>query len=362
MKSYNKKCIGCGVILNDNPAKLGFVQNFDSEKTKYCKRCFNIIYYQKIDNSNLNYQEIENNFKSIKYEKNICIFHVIDVLNLDKSIMLNLIDFDNPLYFVVNKMDCLPKSYNAEITNEYIVKTIESYGFKNPKILYTSKSNNSSIKRLYKTINSITKKKYKPIFVGNTNVGKSSLLNSLKKINKQFEELTVSPFVNTTINFKKIKIDKNEIIDTPGLFQSTNITNYLDPENIKKISNFKNNKPINFFINPNQSLMIDALVIVSYLDGIKSNFTFYISNSLKIERMKLENVEKNFSNALNNSYKIKYVDNLPLIEHTFNLDENYKHNISIDGLGLISLNKGIKLIKIKVRPEVGVYLNKYAII
>ena len=362
MKSYNKKCIGCGVILNDDPTRLGFVQNFDPEKTKYCKRCFNLIYYQTIDNSSLNHQEIEDNFKSIRYDKNICIFHVVDVLNLDKSLMLSFVDFENPLYFVVNKMDCLPKSYNAEITNDYIVKTIESYGFENPKILYTSKLNNSSIKRLYKTINDITKKKYKPLFIGNTNVGKSSLLNALKRVNKQSEELTVSPFVNTTVSFKKIKIDKNEIIDTPGLFQPTNITNYLSSKDIKKISNFKNNKPINFFINPNQTLMIDALAIISYLDGAKSNFTFYMSNSLKIERMKIENTEKNFVNALNNSDKVKYTDNLELVEYTFNLDENHKHNISIDGLGLISLNKGIKLIKIKVRPEVGVYLNKYAII
>lgn len=362
MKSYNVKCIGCGAYLNDDPTQLGFVQNFVLEKTKYCKRCFNLIHYQKLDNSALNFDVINQNFDSIKYENNLFIFHVLDVLNLDKSLLLEFVNSSNPICFVVNKMDCLPKQYNAKLTNDYITQTIQAYGFTNPSIIYTSKNNNSSIKKLYKLIETANKKKFKPIFIGKTNVGKSSLINALKRVNKQNEELTVSPFVNTTISFKKIKINKNEIIDTPGLFNPENITNYLSVENIKKVSNFKNNKQRNFFINPNQALMIENLAIIEYCDGTKANFTFYVSSEVSIERIKLINVEKNYSNNLNNSFKIQYLDKPNLKEHVFELDPNLKHNISIDGLGLISLNKGIKLIKIKVHSNVGVNLNKYAII
>lgn len=92
--------------------------------------------------------------------------------------------------------------------------------FDNPKILYTSKNNNSSLKRLYQKISMVNKQKLKAIFVGQTNVGKSSLINGIFKVNKLQPELTISPYVNTTINLKKIKIDKNEIIDTPDFISN----------------------------------------------------------------------------------------------------------------------------------------------
>lgn len=364
MKSYNVKCLGCGAILNDDSSQLGYVKKYDVNKTKYCQRCFNLIYYQKLDNSNLSLTTVENNYKQLDFSKGLYIFHILDVLNLDKSIFLDLLPFQQNLCFVVNKMDCLPKKYNAKLTNEFITKTVENYGFDNPKILYTSKNNNSSLKRLYQKISMVNKQKLKAIFVGQTNVGKSSLINGIFKVNKLQPELTISPYVNTTINLKKIKIDKNEIIDTPGFLSPTNITNYISDANIKKISNWKNHKPTNFFILPNQTLMFSGLGYLSYLDGIKTTFTFYFSNEIKIKRMKTINADKNLAQAQTNNTEVSYLDqaNSEFINHEFKLDPNKKHNISIEGLGLISLNKGIKLITIRIRKNVGVNLNKYAII
>lgn len=365
MKSYNVKCLGCGATLNDNPNQLGYVINFQPQKTKYCYRCFNLIHYKKIDDSNLSLQEIKTNFLKLDFNNNkLYIFHIVDVLNLDKSLILDLLKYQDNLCFVVNKMDCFPKRYNTQLTNELIIKTITSYGFNNPCILYTSKNNNSSIKRLYQKVISVNKQKLKAIFVGYTNVGKSSLINALHKINDSKQELTISPFVNTTVDVVKTKIDKYEIIDTPGLCTSTNIMNYLAYANIKKLSNYKNSKQINFYINPDQALMFSGLGYLAYMQGQKANFTFYFSSEVNIKRVKPVNADKNLTSISNNPNEITYLDNAEteFVEHEYNLDPEKKHNISIDGLGLISLNQGIKLIKIKVRKDVGVSLNKYAII
>lgn len=364
MKSYNSKCIGCGIVLNDDESSLGYVPNYVQGKTKYCQRCFNIINYQKLCNDNLNVDELIKNFNDISFEGKIHIFHILDVLNLDQTIIEKLLNYKDKLTFVVNRIDCLPKTYNAKVTNEYIVKTLEDYGFSNPQIIYTSKNNNSSIKRLFKAVSNVSKQKAKAIFVGHTNVGKSSLINALKKLNYQTEELTVSPFINTTLNLKKNKIGNIEIIDTPGLPTTSNILNYLSPSDVKKVTNFKNNRPINFFLNPEQSIMLEGLGYFTYVAGEQANITFYMSNELHLERVKEINAERNLTQLIKNKTKINYTDapDTKFREYEFRLYSSNKNNLSIDGLGLISLNKGMKIIRIKVRENVGVNLNKYAII
>lgn len=364
MKSYNSKCIGCGVVLNDDPSSLGYVPNYIQGKTKYCQRCFNIINYQKLCNENLNIEELIKTFNDISFEGKIHIFHILDVLNLDQSIIDKMLNYKDKVTFIVNRIDCLPKSYNATSTNEYIVKTLEDKGFLRPQIIYTSKNNNSSVKRLFKAVSDVSKQKQKAIFIGHTNVGKSSLINAIKKINYQTEELTVSPFVNTTLNLKKNKIGNVEIIDTPGLPTTSNILNYLSPADVKKVTNFKNNRPINFFLNPEQCIMLEGLGYLTYVAGEQANFTFYVSNELHLQRVKEDNAERNLAQLMKNKSKINYLDapDTKFKEYEFRLDATKKNNISIDGLGLISLNKGMKIIRIKVRENVGVNLNKYAII
>ena len=110
--------------------------------------------------------------------------------------------------------------------------------------------------------------------------------------------------------------------------------------------------------------MFEGLGYLSYLDGTKTTFTFYFGSEIKIKRMKTANADKNFVQTQANNIEVGYLDqeNIEFVNHEFKLDPNKKHNISIEGLGLISLNKGIKLITIKIRKNVGVNLNKYAII
>ena len=284
-------------------------------------------------------------------------------MDLDNTVLRDFLDYQNKLIFIVNKMDTLPKQYNINLTASMIYKTIESFGYINPKILFTSSFNKSSIKKINKMVVEVNIRKLKAIFIGCTNVGKSSLINQLSKLNNQEEELTVSPYINTTILLKQIKIGKNFIIDTPGLNQPKNILNYVDNENVKKIINFRNSFSINYFINSGQTIQIENLCSIDYIDGCKSTFTFYISRELKIFRMKTINSIKNWNSSLQNSKSIKYRDefkNYKDIE--FDLDESKKHNLDISGLGLITINKGVKKIKIKILDEVGVSVTKYAII
>lgn len=363
MKSCNnKKCLGCGAFLTNDINSIGYV-NKSIDDVKFCTRCFKLKNYSEIDNSNLDIKDITNQINNLDYSKSIYIFHVVDVMDLDNTVLRNFLEYQNKLIFIVNKMDCLPKQYNAELTASMIYKTIESFGYHDPKIIFASSFNKSSIKKINKMVVQVNIRKLKALFVGCSNVGKSSLINQLLKLNNQEQELTVSPFINTTILLKQIKMGKNLIIDTPGLPQNKNILNYVSSSNVKKIINFSNSYSINYYINPGQTLQIENLCSIDYIDGIKSTFTFYISRELNISRMKTINAEKNWNTVFNNPKSIKYLEKFNKYkEIEFQLDENKKHNLDISGLGLITINKGVKNIKVKILNEVGVSVTKYAII
>ena len=362
MKSYNVKCLGCGAFLNDDPNQIGYVEKFEENKTRYCKRCFRLINYGEIDNSNLNVNAIYDEVKRIDLDKSVYIFHVVDVLDLSHTVLKEFINHQDKLCFVVNKMDCLPQRYNAQLTAEMIENTIKSFGYTNPKILYCSANNKTSIKRLFDAVKKTKDRKLKAMFVGCSNVGKSSLINRMCELNDVRPQLTISPYVNTTILLQKVKIDKFEIIDTPGLPVPNNILNYLTAKDVKKVMNYKNVRPINFSINPDQTLMLEGLARIDYVEGNKASFTFYTSNELKIQRMKTENADKNFLRRQELA-QIQYnVENPEFETHEFELNPERKHNLNISGLGLITLNKGISKIKVTVLKQVGVSITNYAII
>ncbi|MDE5651767.1 MAG: 50S ribosome-binding GTPase, partial [Ureaplasma sp.] len=234
-------------------------------------------------------------------------------------------------------------------------------GFVNPKIFLVSINNKSSIKRLHKYLS--TNYTFKKIlFLGKTNVGKSSLINELCKLEGTKSKLLISAYTNTTISFKQIKFDKFTIIDSPGVIDNSNVCNYLSSKDIKKIILNKPIRPRNYFLNINQTIMIEKLAFLSYVEGKKTNFTFYCSNEIKLNRIKMDNLERNLFNKNDSIKYIEYQDIDEWVEHKFELESNKKYNLTIVGIGLISINFGAQLVKIKVRKDVGVFLNEFAII
>lgn len=182
-------------------------------------------------------------------------------------------------------------------------------------------------------------------FLGKSNTGKTSLINSLLKLNKQNTKLISSPYINTTLDFKKVFVSKTHfIIDSPGFIDNSNILNYINTKHARLINNEKQVTK-NFYLNANQAIMIEKLAIFNYLDGERCNFTFYISQELKLQRSKLENAMANFLNdeVLVN---IKYNEEVELKEFKFNLEPNKKYNLSINGLCSISIGYEAKEISL----------------
>ena len=143
----------------------------------------------------------------------------------------------------------------------------------------------------------------------------------------------MSPLPSTTLNMVNIEINEYlNIIDTPGLVDSGSILNHVDEKMTKKISPKKEIKPRTYQLRKNQSIIIEDLVRIDYVEGERNSFTLFISNDLKVRR--LLNLFNN--DELKDKNKLTY-------------EMKYDEDLVINGLSFIKIvNKGV----------VDVYINK----
>lgn len=357
---YNKKCKGCGQFFSDDIKSPSYVVS-PNEKTLYCKRCFQIKHYKKVNNENVDEKEIVDVINNIDVKDNFIIL-VVDLFDIYNTLIDKYKEHKNKI-IVVNKLGALPKKFNSHISIEKISKIINSKNILYRDIILYDSIHHININRIYKYINEATKNKKITYVFGKTNTGKSSLINALLRLNKEKQLLTVSPYKNTTLNLSKIKIENNTIIDTPGIPNKHSLLNLISDNDIQKINN--NNKFIskNFQIkNINQTYFVEGvcyLNIKSLFDNASINF--YIKQNLKVHSTKFDKVNsilKNQSKIFNIILKEK---NIKFIKHSYKLNVDVKYNIFLNGLCLISL-KNIKIIEIYLPENIDIFITDNAVI
>ena len=151
----------------------------------------------------------------------------------------------------------------------------------------------------------------------------------------------MSPLPSTTLNLVKIDInDHLTLIDTPGLVDNGSILNRVDASMVKKISPKKEIKPRTYQLRKNQSIIIEDLVRIDYVEGEKNSFTLFVSNDLKVKRLLnlFNNDELKDKNKL--TYEVKYDEDLV-----------------INGLGFVKIvNKGV--IDVYIDKDIDTFMRK----
>ena len=324
----NKKCLGCGVELQDENMLLdGYTVNLENDLCQRCFRLKNYGEYQATTKTNEEYQQI---LEAVGKTKDLVVY-VTDVLNVEQDLYDIRKFLPNKILLVLNKRDVIPKSVKDEKLIQYFK---DKYDFFND-IVVVSCEKNMNIDHLLNRIKffQVTKQVY---VVGHTNAGKSSLINKLiKNYSDSKQELTISPLPSTTLNLINIEInDYLTIIDTPGLIDEGSITNYVDNELLKVITPKKEIKTKTYQLRRGQSIIIGDLVRIDYVDGEKNSFTLYISNDIKNKRI-ISSRHDDLKNLAKRTYQLP-----------FNQD------IVIKGLGFIKVvNRGVVDIYLNQRVE-----------
>lgn len=315
----DKICIGCGAKLQDeNIALEGYTSNIENDICSRCFRMKNYGEYQIVAKSNDEYIEI---LKEVDKTKDL-VLYIVDALNTGEDIASIRQYISNKIILVLNKRDVLPKS----VKDSKLIAYFQELDLDFQDIIVISCQKNYNIDNLMAMI-----KKYKSsknvYVVGNTNVGKSSLINKLIKNYSEYEgELTISPMPSTTLNKISIKLsDDLTIIDTPGLVNRGNIINYVDNSLLKKISPKKEIKPKTYQIKTGQCLVIGDLFRIDYVEGEKNSFTLYVSNDLKVKRY--------------NMNKCTLLKDHPKTTHEI----GYHKDLVIDGVGFVKIVSKAKI-------------------
>lgn len=320
------KCIGCGAHLQiDDPKKEGYTISLDHTLCNRCFRINNYNEYQKIEKTNNEFIPI---LKKIN-ETNSLVLVVVDILNINKDLNFITKYLNNDIILVLTKRDTLPYKVNNQKLLDY------DYGIKCVDKVIISSNKNIGLDELYEKIYQYKKDKNVYI-VGYSNVGKSTLINKLiynySDIN---QTITTSMLPSTTID--SIEIPFNEeltIIDTPGIIEEGNIINEVEPEILKKIMCKKEIKPITYQIKNKQTITIEDILLI---ESSNNNFTFYMSNNLKIDR------------------KYKELNKDDLKEYTLRINEN--NDIVVLGLGFIKTTNS-ETIKIHSKYNLEIYTRK----
>lgn len=317
----SKKCIGCGVVLQDKDKNLdGYVENIDH---MICERCFMIKNYGRnkdINKSNVDYMKIINNIKD-----NDLVVYVSSILTVN----LDYLDRFKNIILVLTKRDIIPKSVKdmkiiTYLKNRYKniidIVIVSAYKKYNLDVLYNDLLEYGKNKKIY--------------FVGITNSGKSSLINEMiKSYNGTNGMITTSNYPSTTLGIVEVKIGELVISDTPGLIVRDSIVNYLDNKDIKMINSKKEIKPVTFQIKGSGVILINDILRVEYETDI-SSMTFYMSNNLTIKSISKNNPRLNDS---------EYIE----------LDISDNQDIVIEDVGFIKCTNKLKA-RILYRDKISV--------
>jgi ribosome biogenesis GTPase A len=176
---------------------------------------------------------------------------------------------------------------------------------------------------------------------GNTNAGKSTLINKfIKSYSNNDFEITTSILPSTTININEIKIDDElTLTDTPGFIEKDNISNFVSAKELKRIMPNSEIRPITYQINEGTTLLVDKYLRIEYVNGERNSFTFYISNDIIVSRI----------NTMTNERGKDLQE--------FSLEVEPGFDVIVNGLCFIKITKKAK-IKLYVLPGVGIYKRK----
>ena len=339
-----KKCLGCGVILQDqDPKAKGYVNSLDQD---YCKRCFRLMHYgdSVIDlRSDIKRADVIKLIKS--HDKPVAL--IADILNVSAAFKDDLLEAlkGRQIILVFNKYDLLPKNTNIRRIEEYL-ETMVSEKFKDAKVLDILITHHKDVyfKKLFmETLDRWSIKEV--MFVGNVNAGKSTIINKLLESTK----LTVSYYPSTTLNINEVALEEHLFYDTPGLLDENNLGVFISEEKLKDITIKKTIKPLVYQLYDKQSYFIEGLLRIDVLPKEKGSIIFYIADGLKIHRSKLEKGD---------DYQTKHLSSLSLylpFDHLSEYDLKGKSlEFEIDGLGIIGFKN---IAKIKIHHDQRIRIN-----
>ncbi|MDD2505221.1 MAG: 50S ribosome-binding GTPase [Bacilli bacterium] len=303
----NRICFGCGAKFQSlNINEDGYIPSGKEKSANYCQRCFKIIHYG-IQSKSSTPKETDIIINSI-YNDNKFVIFLVDFLSINSEVIEIFNKIKNDKILVISKVDLILKS----IKEVHIKSFLKNYYKITSYIKLISSYNNYGVESLTKYL--FKKNINSAYIVGLTNSGKSTLINKLIEANNSnMKMITTSYIPNTTLDFIRIKINKDlMIIDSPGFIINTIQNEIITPKNSLKVFL----KPKTFQMKAGETLQIEDM----YLNfNNNTSVTLYLSNDLKLK---------------------KYFKEV-IFDYSININQN--KDLIISGLGFLNIKSQTKV-------------------
>lgn len=353
MQETSYQCIGCGAIIqSDNQNEMGYLPQSALKKgiekgEFYCQRCFRLRHYNELQDLEIDDDVFLEKLNQIA-DDDAFVIKVIDIFDVEGSMIHGLSRFIGKQPFVVlaNKVDLLPKVTNQRRLKHWVRVEMNAHGLY-PDDIYLAAANKASSldalsHRIEKEIQ--TKNVY---IVGVTNVGKSTLINQLiARYGGEKSIITTSNHPGTTLDLIAIPMNEDHaIIDTPGVIHRSQMAHYLSREALRQVLPTKPLKPKTFQLNPQQTIFLGGLARVDFVSGVKTGFTYYVSNDLYLHRTKLSEADhlytKHKGSLLSPPGESEVEPFPPLEKRRIQLKKD--QDIAISGLGWLTVNQPVEV-------------------
>lgn len=348
------RCIGCGAILQDHDQNTaGYLPTsalnkaLTSEDNVYCQRCFRLRHYNEIMPVKTDDDDFLKLLESIRQTDSLVV-NVVDLFDFNGSMIAGLTRFigDNKFIVVGNKLDLFPQNTNQKKVKDWVRQQANREGLFPEDIFLVSGKRGKNVAELIEFLRQ--KAQHKDIvFVGTTNVGKSTLVNKIiQELGDIKDLITTSRFPGTTLDKIEIPLaEDNLLIDTPGIISKDQIAHILSPKQLELISPQKPLKPVTFQLNPGQTIFLAGLGRIDFVSGEPSSFVVYADQKLYLHRTKTENADefyqKHLGDLLDPPTAEQIADFPPLVGKTFHSHD--KSDLIFGGIGFVTIPKDINV-------------------
>lgn len=363
------RCYGCGNVLhsnNENEAGYVPVKILETREHILCQRCFKLQHYNTNSEIQLVAEDFVNILKNVG-KHDALVVYVIDLFAFESSVIENLSSYllDKPILILANKRDLIPASVKDNKLKTWIKSRLNTLGISHViDVILSSGQTNYNTDLIFDKIEELRNGRDVYI-IGNSNVGKSTFINSLLKNYSNFTDklITTSYFPGTTLNVINIPLDKKSYIyDTPGIITKNSIYYAVEPKVLKYILPRKEIKPTTFQLKNKQTLILGGLATFTFKGGEDTNFTSYLSNFINVVRCKEDKKSNTFNNLVKTknihpiSNNINSVKDLKTVNLT--IEKEGKLDVVISGYGWLSFEGNKQELELQVPSCCNVYVRE----
>jgi ribosome biogenesis GTPase A len=323
--SQSQTCQGCGVELqHEAPQRIGYVQ---SEGQLYCQRCYRLSHYGEIEGVYEDRIDRQDVLDKIQLVEGLIVW-IVDVFDLESGFFSSMQRhfFKRDVLLVVNKVDLLPVGYQLQKLDQRLKQLLNEHHLSPVATVLLSQHDATRKERLLEHLKNSSHNTY--IFMGNTNVGKSTLINAILTERR----ITLSPYPHTTRGMIPIKLDMGTIIDTPGLDHQSKLLKNLPHELYPHFVWKKRIQPSLIQLKDDQAFILPHVGIVTISQPKDASIAVYVPDAQRVHRTKLTNLS---------TYRSRHADGLEEIKPIRLNIPSYGFDVVFKSIGWYSLKGSV---------------------